>query len=75
MKKNLFKIRKGAFKPKTLTCSKCNIKMKKSECEIDIDDIIKDVFMKLRCFECPKCKKRYLGLDEAMKIEKLTVTK
>jgi len=65
-----FKIEKGAFKPKTLTCSKCNKKMKEAEIEVDLDGGIN---IKLAGFECSKCKKRYLGLEEARKMDKALI--
>lgn len=65
-----FKIEKGAFKPKTLTCSKCHIKMKKSEIDINL---MGNVSIGISGFECPKCKKRYLGLEEATKLDKAMI--
>ncbi len=65
-----FKIEKEAFRPKTLTCSKCKIKMKKAEIETNLAGGIN---IKLLGFECPKCKKRYLGLDEARKLDKALI--
>ncbi len=65
-----FKIEKGAFKPKTLTCSKCKKKMKEAEIEVDLDG---GVNIKLSGFECSKCKKRYLGLEEARKMDKALI--
>ena len=65
-----FKIGNEAFKPKTLTCSKCDIQMKKSEIEINLEG---DISIKVLGFECPKCKKRYLGLEEAKKLDKALI--
>ena len=65
-----FKVEKEAFRPKTLTCSKCNIQMKKSEIEINLEG---DISIKVLGFECPKCKKRYLGLEEARKMDKALI--
>lgn len=65
-----FKIEKEAFKPSALTCSRCNIKMKKAEMEIDLDN---DVNIRLFGFECSKCKKRCLGLEEARKLDKALI--
>ncbi len=65
-----FKIDKKAFKPETLTCSKCNLKMKKSGIEVNLEG---DVSIKVSGFECPKCKKRYLGLEEAKKLDKAMI--
>lgn len=64
-----FKIEKGAFNPRTLTCSECNIKMKRTGIEINLGD----VNIKLLGFECPECKKRYLGLEEAKKLDKAMI--
>ena len=76
MKKNLekmekvkFTIAREALKPKVLTCSKCNVKMRKAEIDISLGD----VFMKVSGFECPKCNKRYLGLEEAKKLDKAMI--
>jgi hypothetical protein len=65
-----FEIEKEAFKPKTLTCSKCKIKMKKAKIETNLAG---GVNIELSGFECPKCKKRYLGLDEARKLDKALI--
>lgn len=65
-----FKIEKGAFEPKTLTCSKCSIKMKKAEIETNLAGGIN---IRLSGFECPKCKKRYLGLEEARRLDKALI--
>jgi|TARA_B100001971_G_C18238116_1_gene568797 hypothetical protein len=65
-----FKVEKEAFKPKALTCSKCNIKMKSTEIEIDLEG---GVNIKVFGFECSKCKKRYLGLEEAKKLDKALI--
>ncbi len=65
-----FKIDKEAFKPKTLTCSKCKIKMKKAEIETNLAGGIN---IELSGFECPKCKKRYLGLEEARKLDRALI--
>ncbi|MCK5282925.1 MAG: hypothetical protein KAK00_05945 [Nanoarchaeota archaeon] len=65
-----FKIDKEAFKPKTLTCSRCNLKMKKAEIEVNLEG---DVSVKASGFECPKCKKKYLGLEESRKLDKALI--
>ena len=65
-----FKIDKKAFEPKALTCSKCNIKMKKAEIEVNLDG---GVSIKAFGLECKKCKKRYLGLEEAKKLDKAMI--
>jgi hypothetical protein len=62
-----FKIEKGASKPKVLHCSKCRVRMKKGEVEMQVGEYI---YAKLDGFECPKCGKRYLGLHEAKKMDK-----
>ena len=59
-----FEIEKEAFSPKELYC--CNKKMKKTEMEIQID---KYIYIKLKGFECDKCRKNYLGLDESKKLD------
>lgn len=65
-----FKIDKEAFKPKTLTCSKCNVKMEKAEIEVNLEG---GVNIRLFGFECSQCKKRYLGLEEAKKLDKALI--
>ena len=65
-----FKVEKGAFKPKTLTCSKCSLKMKKTEIEVNLEG---NVSIKVSGFECFKCKKKYLGLEEAKKLDKAMI--
>ena len=62
-----FEIDKDAFRPKVLHCSKCNTRMKKSELEVQVDELI---YLKMEGFECSKCKKRHLGLEEAIKLDK-----
>ena len=62
-----FEIDKEAFAPKTLHCSNCNIEMKKTEIEVQLDN---NIFAKLNGFECHKCKKKYLGLEESKKLDK-----
>lgn len=62
-----FEIEKEAFKPKILHCSKCNLKMKKTELDIFINE---HIYIKLEGFECPKCNKKYLGLEEAKELDK-----
>ena len=65
-----FTIKKRAFEPETLRCSKCNQKMRKSDIEMSLEG---GVGIKLSGFECPKCRKRYLGLNEARKLDKAVV--
>ena len=65
-----FRIEKQAFEPKALICSKCNLKMKKAEIEISLEG---NISIKVFGFECPKCKKRYLGLEEARKLDKALI--
>ncbi len=62
-----FEIEKEAFRPKSVTCSNCNSKIKKNEIEISIGD---SVSVRAFGFECGKCKKRYLGLEESRKLDK-----
>ncbi len=62
-----FEIEKEAFRPKSLICSKCHSKMKRNEIEISIGD---SVSVKAFGFECSRCKKRYLGLEESRKLDK-----
>ena len=65
-----FRIEKGAFRPRTLTCSKCNLRMKKAEIEISLEG---GVSLRVLGFECPKCQKRHLGLEEARKLDKALI--
>ncbi|MBN1157433.1 hypothetical protein JXA85_07460 [Candidatus Woesearchaeota archaeon] len=65
-----FKIDESAFKPRELTCSKCNTKMKNTEIEVALES---GVFVKVNGFECTKCKKKYFGLDEARKLDRAMV--
>ncbi len=65
-----FKIDKSAFEPKSMTCSKCNLKMKRAEMGIGLEN---GVFVNVSGFECAKCKKRYLGLEEAKKLDKALI--
>lgn len=62
-----FEIDKDAFRPKVLHCSKCNTRMKKTELEVQVDD---KIYLKMEGFECPNCKKKYLGLEEATKLDR-----
>ena len=64
------KIEKQAFEPSSLTCSKCQIEMKKTEMDINLEG---GIFIKLSGFECSKCKKRYLGLGESRKLDKAMI--
>jgi hypothetical protein len=64
-----FSIDKQAFKPEIIHCSSCNLQMKKTEIEINIDS----VRINLLGFECPKCKKKYLGLEEAAKLDRAMI--
>lgn len=70
LEKAEFKIEKGAFKPKALTCSKCKIKMKKAEIEVSLDG---GIYVKLDGFKCPRCRKEYLGLDESRKLDRAMI--
>jgi len=67
LEKVKFDIDKKAFRPKVLHCSKCNMKMKKAELEVQVDN---QIYLKIEGFECSKCKKKYLGLAEATKLDK-----
>ena len=64
------KIDKKAFKPESLICSKCKIKMKKTEIEVNLEG---NISVKAFGFECSKCKKRYLGLEESKKLDKAMI--
>ncbi len=66
------KIPVQAFKPEIIHCSICNKEMKKSQLEIEIDT---QLYLRLEGFECPQCHKRYLGLEEAKKLDKAFVFK
>ncbi len=65
-----FQIKEGAFQPKTLTCAQCGSKAKKSHIEVIIGS---DVSVKATGFECKKCGKQYLGLEEAKKLDKAMI--
>lgn len=65
-----FKITKRAFNPEEITCTKCNLKMKKTEMEISIDG---SIFIKVQGFECANCGKKYLGLGESKKMDKALI--
>ncbi|MBU1198869.1 MAG: hypothetical protein KKF46_04885 [Nanoarchaeota archaeon] len=65
-----FTIEKEAFKPKTLICSKCNIRMKRSDMNISFKH---GVSLELLGFECSRCKKRYLDLAEARKLDRALI--
>ena len=75
MKENLenleevkFKVGKGAFSPEELSC--CNVKMKKTQLEVKFEN---DIYIKLAGFECSKCKKKSLGLDEARRLDRAMI--
>ena len=65
-----FEIDKQAFKPQTLHCSKCKLKMKNAELDIALDS---QIYIKLDGFECLRCNKKYFGLEEAKKLDKAFV--
>ncbi|MBN2142064.1 hypothetical protein JW711_01920 [Candidatus Woesearchaeota archaeon] len=65
-----FKIEKDASSPQTAHCARCAVRMRRKELEMQIGE---DIFMKLSGFECPKCGKRLLGLEEAKKLDKATL--
>jgi len=70
LEKIRFEIEEEAFRPKVLHCSHCHIKMRKTEVEVQVD---KQIYLKLEGFECYKCKKKYLGLEEAQKLDKAMI--
>jgi hypothetical protein len=59
-----------AFRPKLLHCSNCNVKMKKRALEIRLGQ---NISMRLEGFECQKCGKQYLGLEEARKLDRAMI--
>ena len=61
---------KDAFQPSLLHCSVCKIKMKKTEIEVQVDQ---QLYLRLQGFECSKCHKKYLGIDEAKKMDKALI--
>ena len=61
-----FEIEKHAFSPKEMTCSNCKIKMKNAGINVNLANVVS---ISLNGFECSKCKKKYLGLEEARKID------
>ena len=63
-----FEIDKKAFTPEVLTC--CNGKMKRAEIEVKLQN---SVFIKIKGFECSKCRKRSLGLEEATKLDRALI--
>ncbi|MFH1510613.1 MAG: hypothetical protein ABIF10_02890 [Candidatus Woesearchaeota archaeon] len=63
-----FKIGKDAFSPKVLSC--CGNKMRKTAIEISLSN---DILIKVNGFECNKCRKKYLGLEEAKKLDKALI--
>ena len=65
-----FQIEKGAFQPKTLTCTQCGLKAKKSQIEIAVGN---DVSVRANWFECEKCGKQYLGIEEAKKLDRAMI--
>lgn len=65
-----FHIEEGAFQPKTLTCSQCGSKAKKNQIEVVVGN---DVSVRANGFECEKCGKQYLGLEEAKKLDKAMI--
>ena len=62
-----FEIDKGAYNPKTVTCSRCNLKMQKAELDINLGS---GIGIKVSGFECSKCKKKYLGLEQSRRLDK-----
>lgn len=63
-------LEKDSFQPSLLHCSICKIKMKKTELEIQVD---LQLYLRLNGFECSKCHKKYLGLEEAKKMDKALI--
>lgn len=70
LEKVTFEIERDAFKPTSLHCSTCKIKMRGTELEVQIDG---QIYIKINGFECSKCKKRYVGLGEAKKLDKAMI--
>ncbi|PIN67922.1 hypothetical protein COV94_06455 [Candidatus Woesearchaeota archaeon CG11_big_fil_rev_8_21_14_0_20_57_5] len=65
-----FEIEKEAFSPKSMTCSDCKRKMSRSAMEVQIDS---NIFVKVNGFECAKCHKKYIGLEESKKMDRAMV--
>ena len=65
-----FEVDKKAFKPRFLRCSKCNLTMKKRELEIQVGE---DIIIRIKGFECGKCGRQYLGLEDSKKLDKAMV--
>ena len=64
------KLESEAFQPSVLHCSTCKIRMKKTELELQVDQ---QLYLHLNGFECAKCHKKYLGLEEAKKMDKALI--
>ena len=65
-----FQIEEGAFQPKTMTCTQCGSKAKKSQIEVIVGS---NVSVRANGFECEKCRKQYLGLEEAKKLDRAMI--
>lgn len=63
-------LEKDAFQPSVLHCSVCKIKMEKTELEVQVDQ---QLYLRLNGFECSQCHKKYVGLDEAKKMDKALI--
>ena len=70
LKQVTFEIDKDAFEPKTVTCSRCHIRMNQSEIEVTLQG---DLSLKVCGFECLRCKKKYVGLSEARKLDRAMI--
>jgi hypothetical protein len=64
------KFDKSAFRPSKVTCTTCKKGMKKSEIIINLDQ---NMTITLQGFECDTCKRKYLSLEEATKLDKAFV--
>jgi len=63
-----FEVGKEAFRPKVLHC--CKLRMDKKELGLQVDG---DITIRLAGFECTKCGKQYLGVEEAIKLDKALI--
>lgn len=62
-----FAIDKDAGNPKEMTCSNCHQSMEHSGMEVALEG---GVSIQLTGFECHQCRKKYLGLEEAKKLDR-----
>jgi hypothetical protein len=72
LEKAKFEIDVSAFRPKILHCSACKLKLTKTQMDIPIEDALYAVVM---AFECPKCHKKYLGLEDAKRLDRAMLFK